>query len=144
MACVIKYMLIQMLKVELRFLKGSYIQFAQSAYTNPKFKFYFFIFVLALMSFFYDPQILYVCCLVFFGYAAGKAIGPYLLYGLAMVILPLLTINESNKLQFSFADTNYTAFIFYLLVAPLVIYRSKSKSVSGWLNFVNNSSAAFT
>jgi hypothetical protein len=74
---------------------------------------------------------------VFFGFAAGKAIGPYLLYALALAMLPLLTTNTwTHKIQFSFTDTNYTAYIFYLLIAPLVLYRSRLERVSGWWNFV--------
>lgn len=129
--------LLQLLKDECQLLIDGYAQFALNAYSGPKFKFYCLIFVLALLSVFYDPQILYACFLVFFGFAAGKAIGPYLLYALALAMLPLLTINEwTRKLQFSFTDTNYTAYIFYLLIAPLVLYRSRLERVSGWWNFV--------
>lgn len=137
MGFVIKDKLVQLLKDEWRLLRVGYVQFAQAAYTSPKFKFYCLIFVLAVSSVFYDPQILYACFLVFLGFAAGKAIGPHPLYALALAMLPLLTINEwTRKLQFSFTDTNYTAYIFYLLIAPLVLYRSKAERVSGWLNFL--------
>lgn len=129
--------LVQLLTDECRLVSNGYVQLAHDAYTSAKFKFYVLICTLAVLSVFYDPQILYACILVFFGFAAGKAIGPYPLYALALAMLPLLTINEwTRKLQFSFTDTNYTAYIFYLLIAPLVLYRSKAERVSGWLNFL--------
>lgn len=129
--------LVKMLTDECRLVRNGYVQLAHDAYTSVKLKFYVLIFILAILSMFYDPQILYACFLVFFGFVAGKAIGPYPLYALALAMLPLLAINETTrKLHFSFTDTNYTAYIFYLLVAPLVLYRSKVERVSGWLNFL--------
>lgn len=137
MGCVMKDKLVQVLKDEWRCLIDGYIQFAQVAYTSPKFKYYCLIFVLAVSSAFYDPQILYACFLVFFGFAVGKAVGPYPLYCLAITMLAFLTVNEATKkLQFAFTDTNYTAYIFYLLIAPLIIYRSKFEKINGWWNFI--------
>lgn len=128
--------LVQLLTDECRLLRDGYVQFAEAACASSKSKFYCVIFVLAMSSVFYDPQILYACFLVFLGFAAGKAIGPYPLYVLALAMLPFLTINEwTRKLQFSFTDTNYTAYIFYLLIAPLILYRSRIERVSGWLNY---------
>lgn len=129
--------LIQLLTDECLLVRNGYVQLTRDAYVSANFKFYVLIFTLAVLSVFYDPQIFYACFLVFSGFAVGKAIGPYPLYCLAVLMLPLLTLNESShKLQFKFTDTNYTAYIFYLLIAPVIVYRSKFDRINGWLNFV--------
>ncbi len=118
---------------------NDFYEFARSEYENRAFKFHCLIAALGALTWFYDPQILYACILVLAGFIVGKAAGPYLLYLLALLMVPLLKINGLNtdhRLEFSFTDANYTAYIFYLLVTPLIIYRSRSERVSGWFNYI--------
>lgn len=118
-------------------VRDGYVSWVSAVYQSKWFKFYIAVSVLAFLTVFYDPQILYACFLVISGFLLGKAIGPYPMFFLALAMLPLLTTNPwTHKIQFAFTDTNYTAYIFYLLVAPIILYRAKFEKATGWLNYI--------
>ncbi len=117
-------------------VRQGFIDLVNDICGTPKRMFHASIFALSLLSTFYDPQIFYACFLVVLGLLVGKVVGPYALYCISICLLPFLRVNVVNKIEFYFTDTNYTAYILFLLIAPLVIYRSGLKRDSGWLNYL--------